>query len=209
MNEAVEVANKSFAELKKVFGVITVAGKTSLTQAEVDTLALEIYSAKQVEKNIKEAVGARTEEVKVVVFAIADAEAGKDEGFTLYSEAHELKMVRTIAETGGGLDETKLLEALYEKFGEEWGDKDGQAWKVWSKITDPVQTRTLNLGKLEAELNKTLESERGLKHGSTSLYLPTDAVEKAKVPPTKQARFGVTKMTAAEKKASKAGTLNK
>lgn len=206
-SEIVKSAEMAFGALKPIFGIIDVADKSCLTQEEVDVLASEMDVAKKTKKSIGEAIDARVNEVKAIVFRIADVEAGECEPFTMYSPNTGLKMQRQISGGGTVIDPTRLLDSLYEHFGEEKGDKEGQAWKVWSKITDPIQTRTLNTDKLTVELKKSLEAKQGIKHGTTSLYLPTEVVEESKVEVTPTESFYVRAMNKDEKKAASAGLL--
>jgi hypothetical protein len=209
--QSIEKAKTDFVEFAPQFGALSVRERSDLTQREIDVLAVEIRTAKDIKSELVKAVDARTEEVRGAFYRYANnALGGEDAGdkpFVAYSPDHSLKMVREMADIGGGVDGEKLLASLYEHFGEKVGSTDGRAWKVWEKVSDPIQKRVLNAGKLEAELTSALEHEAGVKHGSKTNYLPVEVVSAATIPSTKQARFNVKPMTKDEVKAHEAGEL--
>jgi hypothetical protein len=195
--ELVKMATVAFESLRPVFGVIEVRDKQSLTQQEVDALALELSTAKKVKKEIDEAIDSRVNEVRTAFFRVADAEAGEDKPFTLYSIEHGVKLVRSVVDSGGGINSEVLLQSLYDHFGEERGDKDGKAWSLWKKISLPAP-RVLSPELLTVELGKVLDQSDSVLR---------KVVEKAKIPSSKSPRFLTPDMTKDEVKAAVAGTL--
>jgi hypothetical protein len=197
-SELVKTATVAFESLRSVFGVIEVRDKTALTQSEVDALAIELFTAKKVKKEIDEAIDNRVNEVRTVFYRVADVDAGKDEPFTLYSVEHGLKMVRSVTDPPEGIDATVLLDSLYARFGEALGNKDGKAWALWKKVSLPAP-RVLSQELLTVELGKAIEQNNG-----SPLIA---AVQAAKTKPARVARFLTPEMTKDEQKAAIAGTL--
>ena len=202
MSDVVALAKTAFRSLEPVFGVLDVTGASELSQEQVDALTVEVFEAKDALKTLKTAVEERTNEVKNTVFAVADKQVGEDTNFALYSPEAGLKLTREMRESGGGIDTDKLLHALYDTYGETYGDKTGKAWAWFKKITDEVEVpRFLNAGKLEAELTKAMS---GMHKGDT---IPIEAVNASRVPTTKTASFYARKMTKDEMEDAKTGKL--
>lgn len=206
--EALTVAMTGFDNLAQGgFGVIEVATKGELAQSEIDALAVETKALKDIKKTVSELADERVEEIKKVFFDVANAQVGAEQPFTLYSPEHGYKLVREITHSGGGVSADALLKGLYVHFGEEYGDTEGRAWAVWCKVTDPVQTRVINEGKLAAEIEKSIEAANGVKHGSTINYVPLDVVTAAEIPQKIGERFCPKDMTKDERKAYAANEL--
>jgi hypothetical protein len=196
---SIQVATENLERLVRSFGHIDLSPRAELSQSEVDELVYEAVSIKEAVKRVSDVADARVKGIRSLFFAVADKQAGKGAPFVLYSPKHAAKMERQVAHIGGGIDEAKILSGLYRHFGEDEGDTSGKAWTVWCKITDPVQSRVVNEGKLEAELQKSIEHGEGKKHGSTVHYLPIGVVSESRIAPSIQEKFYPKRMTKAEK----------
>jgi hypothetical protein len=203
----VSLAKTAFHDLEPVFGVLDVSGKKELAQTEIDTLAQETWEAKEALKTLTSAVKERVEDVRRTVFTVADEHVGEGNNFALYSPETGLKLTREIRETGGGIDTDVLLKSLFEHFGEEYGDKTGNAWAMFKRVTDvPEVPRVLNQSKLESELSKSMTVLNGMNKSASSIF-PVEVVRAAEVPATKVAALYARKMTKDEMAAWKDGTL--
>lgn len=118
---------------------------------------------------------------------------------TIYDFEGEGKV--SLTPVGGGINvsEEGVLASLYEAYGEERGDKDGQAWATWCMMTRPVeQPRVMDQMALETLLRVGDEDMRKV----VSEALAKNTKE---VPPTY--RVDVRAMTKAEKSAVERGEL--
>ena len=101
----------------------------------------------------KKAADAADKKIKSEFKRICKPYTDNNMGVTCYSWDEEQKI--TVLFSGGGaeIDEDIILEKLYEYYGEERSNKQGQAWRAYCKISDPVERpRVLNTQKIEAIL---------------------------------------------------------
>lgn len=95
-----------------------------------------------------------------------------DEGVSVTCYSYDSGMKLTLTPKGGGaeLDEGKLLESIYEMFGEQVGDKGGRAWAAYCAISDPMDApRVINPDKLAAELVRASRIANGEEEGTPNV----------------------------------------
>lgn len=90
---------------------------------------------------------------------------------TAYSWDSGMKLVVSRGASSAVIDETRLFEELCEHFGEDVSNKEGIAWSMFLRVTDPVEMpRKINPEKLAKVMS---DSRAGI------VDFPEDAVSKA------------------------------
>ena len=210
ISTAIVAVEKSISGVQRQVSELDLKGREELSAEEFDAITLTTREVKLIKKQADDIEKALVKKVKPIFFKMADNAVGEDKPYTQYSGDNGLKMNRIIAQVQQeGVSGSELLAALYDIFGEPVGSTDGKAWKLWCKVSTPRTDRVFNEGMFTAEMEKAIEHElEGKKHGSTTLYIPMEAISRAKVAAKTELRFTVTEMTKSEKEDFEAGTLN-
>ena len=144
------------------------ADDEAFVQELVETVA-EAGRAVKDAKQDEDTVRAAARRVISGRFDLSKSGEGSPSCVTMYSFRSGEKLSYSRSGGGQAIDPEKLLEGLYERFGEQPGDTKGRAWKAWLACTAPV--RVLDQAKLE-ELVKKDELVREAAVSATSETAP-------------------------------------
>lgn len=176
------MTTKTLAAVKKEVVALAEMQEADLMNKErVDAL---VATATAIAEQKKE-IAAEDTKVKDEFKRMCSRYMKEGKGVSCYSWEAGKKMTLTVKGGGAELDEHKLLEGIYDFFGEQIGDRGGRAWEAYCSISDPVEApRVINEDKLAEQLIRASRIKNGEESGTP--YVTDEIVRDATVikPPT-------------------------
>ena len=199
----------SMSKLVKVSGEVVAVGAVVKEAASLaNPVASDIVvKANELRDIIKEQEKVLAE-YKEQFFALADEINGEGNPFTLYDADSGYKLVRQVGYRGGDeVDDTKLLKALCEHFGEELTDRKGKAWTLFKSISEEhALPRKVVAERLATAIENAQRVEAGVVRAG-SLTVPSEILMSAVTPPKKVLSFKPAKLSKKESEAARKGEL--